>query len=174
MCVRYPTAAKSLQSCLTPCDPIDGSPLVFSVPRILQARTLEWVAISFSNAWKWKVKVKLLSRARLLAIPCNSWSAILYSIQNEMIYTSLKLKLFKHTFFCSVLSLIRASQVALVVKNPPANAGDIVCSISRSGSYPGEGNGSPLQYSYLETTMDRGAWRAMVQGVTKNQTRQSY
>ena len=54
--------AKSLQSCLTLCDPIDGSPPGSPVPGILQARTLEWVAISFSNAWKWKVKVKLLSR----------------------------------------------------------------------------------------------------------------
>ena len=57
--------AKSLQSCPTLCDPIDGSPPGFPVPGILQARTLEWVAISFSNAWKWKVKVKLLSRVRL-------------------------------------------------------------------------------------------------------------
>ena len=51
-------AAKSPQSCPTLCDPIDGSPPGFPVPGILQARTLEWVAISFSNAWKWKVKVK--------------------------------------------------------------------------------------------------------------------
>ena len=57
--------AKSLQSCPTLCDPIDGSPPGSSVPRILQARTLEWVAISFSSAWKWKVTVKLLSRVRL-------------------------------------------------------------------------------------------------------------
>ena len=65
-------AAKSLQSCPTLCDPIDGSPPGSPVPGILQTRTLEWVAISFSNAWKWKVKVKSLSRARLLATP---WSA---------------------------------------------------------------------------------------------------
>ena len=58
-------AAKSLQSCPTLCDPIDGSPPGSPVPGILQARTLEWVAISFSNACKWKVKVKLLSRVRL-------------------------------------------------------------------------------------------------------------
>ena len=51
-------AAKSLQSCPTLCNPMDGSPPGSPVPRILQARTLEWVAISFSNAWKWKVKVK--------------------------------------------------------------------------------------------------------------------
>ena len=65
-------AAKSLQSCPTPCDPIDGSPPGSPVPGILQARTLEWVAISFSNAWKWKVKVKSLSRVWLFATP---WTA---------------------------------------------------------------------------------------------------
>ena len=65
-------AAKSLQSCPTLCDPRDGSPPGSPVPGILQARTLEWVAISFSNAWKWKVKVKSLCRARLLATP---WTA---------------------------------------------------------------------------------------------------
>ena len=59
--------AKSLQSCPALCDPIDGSLPGSPVPGILQARTLEWVAISFSNAWKWKVKVKSLSRVRLLA-----------------------------------------------------------------------------------------------------------
>ena len=62
-------AAKSLQSCLTLCDPIDSSPPGFPIPGILQARTLEWVPISFSNAWKWKVKVKSLSRVRLCATP---------------------------------------------------------------------------------------------------------
>ena len=65
-------AAKSLQSCPTLCDPIDGSPPGSPVPRILQARTLEWVAISSSNAWKWKVNVKSLSHAWLLATP---WTA---------------------------------------------------------------------------------------------------
>ena len=70
---RRPAAtAKSLQSCLTLCNPIDGSPPGFPVPGILQARTLEWVAISSSNAWKWKVKVKLLSRVQLLA---TLWTA---------------------------------------------------------------------------------------------------
>ena len=62
-------AAKLLQSCLTLCDPIDGSPSGSPIPGILQARTLEWVAISFSNAWKWKVKVKLLSRVLLFSTP---------------------------------------------------------------------------------------------------------
>ena len=64
-------AAKSLQLCPTLCDPIDGSPPRSSVPGILQPRKLEWVAISFSNAWKWKVKVKSLSLARFLA---TSWT----------------------------------------------------------------------------------------------------
>ena len=65
-------AAKLLQSCLTLCNPIDGSPPGSAVPGILQARTLEWVAISFSIAWKWKVKVKSLSRIQLIATP---WTA---------------------------------------------------------------------------------------------------
>ena len=65
-------AAKSPQSCPTLCDPIDDSPPGSPFPGILQARTLEWVAISFSNAWKWKMKVKLLSHAWLLATP---WTA---------------------------------------------------------------------------------------------------
>ena len=65
-------AAKSLQSCPALCDPIDGSQPGSPVPGILQARTLEWVAISFSNALKWKVKVKSLSRVRLFETP---WTA---------------------------------------------------------------------------------------------------
>ena len=65
-------AAKSRQSCPTLCDPTDGSSSGSPVPGILQARTLEWVAISFSDGWKWKVKVKLLSRVRLFATP---WTA---------------------------------------------------------------------------------------------------
>ena len=65
-------AAKSLQLCPTLCEPTDGSPPGSPVPEILQARTLEWVPISFSNAWKWKVKVKSLSRVLLLATP---WTA---------------------------------------------------------------------------------------------------
>ena len=62
-------AAKLLQSCPTLCDPIDSSPPGSPDPGILQARTLEWVAMSFSNAWKWKVKVKSLSRVQLLVTP---------------------------------------------------------------------------------------------------------
>ena len=77
-------AAKSLQSCPTLCDPIDGSPPGSPVPGILQARTLEWVAISFSNAGKWKVKVKLLSRVRLFM---TSWTAAYtFSVSKESLW----------------------------------------------------------------------------------------
>ena len=65
-------AAKSLQSCPTLCDPIDSSPPGSPIPGILQARTVEWVAISCSNAWKWKLKVKSFSCVRLFATP---WTA---------------------------------------------------------------------------------------------------
>ena len=67
--VAAAAAAKSLQSCPTLCDPIDGSPPGSPVPGILQARILEWVAISFSSAWRWKVKVKSLSPVRLWETP---------------------------------------------------------------------------------------------------------
>ena len=72
LCENHAAAAKLLQSCPTLCDPINSSPTGSPVPGILQARTLEWVAISFSNAWKWKVKVKSLSHVQLSAIP---WTA---------------------------------------------------------------------------------------------------
>ena len=70
--IGYTAPAKSLQSCPTLCDPIDGSPPGSPIPGILQTRTLEWVAISFCNTWKWKVKVKSVSRAWLCATP---WTA---------------------------------------------------------------------------------------------------
>ena len=98
--------AKSLQSCLTLCDHTDGSPPGSPVPGILQARTLEWVAIS---------------------------------------------------------------SLAAQVKASACNAGD-VGSIPESGRSPGQGNGTPLQYSCLENPMDRGAWRATVHRVAKNRT----
>ena len=75
-------AAASLQSCPTRCDPIDSSPTGSPIPGILQARALEWVAISFSDAWKWKEKVKLLSCVRLIAeelkniVTCIPWVRI--------------------------------------------------------------------------------------------------
>ena len=76
----WPTSAKSLQSCPTLCDPTDGSPSGSPIPGILQARTLEWVAISLSNVWKWKVKVKSLSHVWLLVTP---WTAA-YQVPQSM------------------------------------------------------------------------------------------
>ena len=74
-------AAKSLQSCPTLCDPIDGSPPGSAVPGILQARTLEWAAISFSSAWKWKVKVKSLSCPTLSdPMDCRPPGSCIYGI----------------------------------------------------------------------------------------------
>ena len=72
----------------------------------------------------------------------------------------------------SIISILRASKVALVVKNPPANAEDIKHAglISGSGRSPGEGNGNPFQYSCLENPMDRGAQQATIYGITKSQT----
>ena len=80
MCLLACLLAKLLQPCPTLCNHIDGSPWGSPIPGILQARTLEWVAISFSNAWKWKVKVKTLSHIRLLVTP---WTAA-YQIPPSM------------------------------------------------------------------------------------------
>ena len=98
-------AAKSLQSCPTLGDPIDGSPPGSSVPGILQARTLEWVAISFSNAWNWKVKVKSLSRVRLLASP---WAAA----HQAPLFMG-----FSRQEYCSGLPLLSAAAVHGVTKS---------------------------------------------------------
>ena len=99
------SAAKFLQSCLTLCGPIDGSPPGSPVPGILQARTLEWVAISFSKAWKWKVKVKSLSCVRLLATPWTAayqappsmgfsrqeyWSGLPFPSPGDRLYTGIE------------------------------------------------------------------------------------
>ena len=94
---------KSLQSCPALCDPIDGSPPGSTAPGILQTRKLEWVAISFSNAWKWKVKVKSLSCVQLLATPWTAayqtppslgfsrkeyWSGVMWDISSRMLQQS--------------------------------------------------------------------------------------
>ena len=80
-------AAKLLQLCPTLCDPIDGSPPGSPVPGILQARTLECVAISFSNAWKWKVKVKSLSRPNCSdPIDCSPPGSSIHGIFQAMIF----------------------------------------------------------------------------------------
>ena len=99
-------AAKLLQSCPTQCDPIDGSPPGSDVPGIFQARTLEWVAISFSNGWKWKAKVNSLSLVWLFATP---WTAayqapLSMGLSRQAYWSGLPLPFF---YWCiNVLSLI--------------------------------------------------------------------
>ena len=140
-------AAKLLQSCPTLCDPINGNPPGFPVPGILQARTLEWVAISFSNAWKWKVKVKSFSCVRLLATPWTAayqsppsmgfsrqeyWSGVpLPSLLNWVgeykLWAGNNCRNSMKYFFFHFKQKSRQywdSQVVLV-KNPPANAGNL-------------------------------------------------
>ena len=101
-------AAKSLQSCPTLCDPIDGL-LGSPVPGILQARTLEWVAISFSSAWKWKVKVKLLSRVWLITTP---WTAA-YQVPPSMGFSRQEywsyLLILLYLFLCPFLLTLSSS-----------------------------------------------------------------
>ena len=131
-------AAKSLQLCLTLCDPMDCSLPGFSIHGILQARTLEWVAISFSNTWKWKVKVKSLSRVQILATPWTAayqappsmgfsrqqyWSgvplppvALLICKSVPLLPEIRKSRPSKHNFNLP----LRASLVTQRLKNPPA------------------------------------------------------
>ena len=153
-------APKSLQSCPTLCDPIGGSPPGSPVPGILQARTLEWVAISFSNAWKWKVKAKPLSRVRLLATP---WTAA-HQAPPSMRFSR------PEDWSGGPLP---SPQVVLEVKNSSAEARESRGFDLWVGGSPGEGTGTPLQYSCLENPMDRGAWWATVRGVAKSWTRLS-
>ena len=152
----YAAAAKSLQSCPTLCDPIDGSPPGSPVPGILQARTLEWVSISFSNAWKWKVKVKLLNCVWLLATP---WTAahqapLFMGFSRQEYWSGLP---FLSSYFC----LTQFNNVNLCIISG-------FCCLSLDTSIflglvslwrlVGEGSRTPLQYSWLENPMDRGAW----------------
>ena len=113
-------AAKLLQSCPTLCNPVEcGSPPGSPIPGILQARILEWIAISFSNAWKWKVKVKSLSRVRLLVTHGLQPTRLLYPwdfpgkstgvgchclLRNPLlIHNNLKINICFFSFFCLLL-----------------------------------------------------------------------
>ena len=135
-------AAKSLQSCPTLCYPIDSSPPGSPIPGILQARTLEWVAISFSNAWKGKVKVKSLSRVWLLATP---WTAA-HQGPPSMVFS-------RQEYWSGV----KPTTVYKIDNNENwlYYTGN---SIQWSVVTYGEGNGTPLQYFCLENPMDGGAW----------------
>ena len=161
-------AAKLLKSCPTLGDPIDGSPPGSPVPGILQARTQEWVAISFSSAWKWKVKVKSLSRVRLLATP---WTAA-YQAPPSMGFFQARVLEWGAIDFSNIYACIWASQVALLVKNQSANAGDLrdlglIPGLKRSS---GGAHGNSLQYSCLENPTDREAWQTIVHRVAESDT----
>ena len=126
------------------CDPVDGSPPGSSVQGILQARTLEWVAISFSSAWKWKVKVKLLSRIKLLV---TSWTAA-YQAPPSMGFS-------RQEYWSGEGKKKNnpTSQVVLVVKNLPANAEDTRDAglIPGSGRSPKEGHATHFNILAWET-----------------------
>ena len=121
-------AAKSLQSCPTLCNPIDGSPPGYPVPGVLQARTLEWVAISFFNAWKWKVKVKLLSRAWLLATP---WTAA-YQAPLSMGFSRQEYKLTNTKHKERILKAAREKQQATYKGNPICLKADLSAETSQA------------------------------------------
>ena len=158
-------AAKSLQSCPTLCNPIDPpGPSDSPVPGILQARTLEWVAISFSNAWKRKVKRKSLSPVQLSATPWTAayqapppmglsrqeyWSGLPLPSPSEELRV---LNRQSSIWWCSwgFLDWIHYSNIIQETE---------------------EGNGTPLQCSCLENPRDGGTWWAAVYGVAQSQTR---
>ena len=159
-------AAKSLQSCPTLGDPIDGSPPGSPVPGILQARTKEWAAISFSSAWKWKVKVKSLSHVRLLPISraqilnrernnqllmrmwsngnTHCWCKIVPPLWEAhwRLLKKLKLDFLLHLFFFLRRKLLKEFRLRFW---------DV-------SELTGEGTGTPLQYSRLKNPMDGRSW----------------
>ena len=165
-------AAKSLQSCPTLCDPIDCNPPGSPIPGILQARTLEWVAISFLQCMKMKSEREVTQSCPTLSDPmdCNppgssihgifqarvlEWGAIAFSDQPGTI------------LYCNRIYFPGGSHGKAAARN----AGDLG-SIPGSGRSPGEGNGNPLQHSCLENPMDGGA--CTVHGVGNSRIRLSY
>ena len=184
-------AAKSLQSCLTLCDSIDGSPLGSSVPGILQARTLEWVAIFFSNAGKWKVKVKscpTLSEPMDCSPPGSSvrgifqarvleWGAIAFSeiiirwYENvTYVYIYSLLSFFNKLICCLILVILSMGfSGAPVVKNLSAMQETQVWSLSWEDPLE-EGMATHSSILAWRILMDRGAWWATVHGVAQSWT----
>ena len=170
--------AKSRQSCPTLCDPIDRSPPGSPVPGILQARTLEWIAISFSNAWKWKVKVKSLSRVRLLATP---WT-IAYQ-------APLSMGLSRQEYWNGVpLPSLDAKAEAPILWPPDAKNWLIGKDSDARKDWSQEEKGKTEDETVIwhywldehdlsklrELVMDREAWHAAVHGVRKSWTWLSY
>ena len=157
------------------CGPMACSPPGFSTHGIFQARKLEWVAIFCSRVSSWPRVWNRISCVASSLLNCK-WILYQLSHQGSTVLTCLPLKkvqssgfpLKSQRIFCIFVLFMccKGFPSGSVIKNPPANAGD-TGSIPGSGRSPGEGNGSPLQFSCLENPMDRGAWWATVQGSHK-------
>ena len=159
-----------------------------SVHGISQARILEWVVISYSRGSSWSrdrtrgswgscISSGSLPLSYLGSPPSSRRPQFLplwispYSYSWHGSWLLPEQMIWEKTKAASKMTATVASQVALVVKNPPANAGDIrgASSIPGLGRSPGVGNSNPLQHSCLENHMDRGAWRATAHTVAKSQ-----
>ena len=162
--------------------PIDGSPPGSPVPGILQARTLEWVAISFSNAWKWKVKVKSLSCVRLLATPRIAKRPLhRWDFPSKSTGVGCHCLLWEKWYRWSYLQRRNRNtdiqNTCMGTKGFPGGSDGKESSHNVGnlglipGESPGEGNGYPPQYSSLKNFMGRGAWRATVHGVASSRAR---
>ena len=176
-------AAKSLQLCQTLCNPIDGSPSGSPIPGTLQARSLEWVAISFSNAWKWKVKVGSHLVMSDSQWPLGLQSTRLLLLHCIYIYNGIKkLMLFPATcgegngtplqYSCLENPMDGGARWAAVhgIAKSQTRLSDFIFTFHFSLSCIGGGNGNLLQCSCLENPRDGGAWWAAVYGVTQSRT----
>ena len=173
---------KSLQLCLTLCNPIDGSPPGSSIHRILQARVLEWVAISFSKF----LIVHPLTRSNKLPqisiftafllihhstqlIPASLLCHFVIRLPSLLICVPLWSCIYTYVYIYVCVCICMGLPSGLMVKNLPAG----VSLIPESWISPGWGNGNPLQNSCLERPMDKEAWWAIAHEVAKSQTRPS-
>ena len=158
-CCCYCLVAKP---CPILCDPMDYCPPGSSVHGIFQAGILEWAAISFSRGSSWpRDQIQVSCTAGGFFTIWATREALTLTLRNYEFYSFLSVKIFRG-----------ASQVVLAVKNLPANAGNIKRHgfDTWSGRSSGGGNGNPLQYSCLENSVHRGAWRATVHRVAKSRT----
>ena len=176
-------AAKSLQLCPTLCDPIDVSPPGSPIPGILQARTLEWVAISFSKAWKWKVKVKSLSLVRLFVTPWTTayQAPLSMGFSRQEYWSGLPLPSLPYMTIgmeIQIETTVKKQCVSIGMGFPGDSEGkNATCNKRDLGSIPDWGN--PLEevmaiHSSIlawRIPMDRVAWWATIHRVTKSQTR---
>ena len=157
-------AARSLQSCPTLCDPIDSSTWGFPVPGILQARTLEWVAISFSNAGKWKVKVKSLSRVRLLMTPWTAAHQAPLSMGfSRQEYWS-RVQLLSTSNLCSIISMRYKTHL----KSRPYSKADVV---KIQPSEPNPDHYLICKWSFIETQPHALTYVSSVASLTLQQQR---